>query len=168
MRERLPLALKVVTEPDGEDGVMISFQGSLTESSELDGLVVPSGKKLSFDLSGLKSINSIGIRQFMQLMDQIKDCPEIYFHRCTKPFVDQINLVHNFLPPHAKVKSFFVPYYDPQGDEEKQMLFIESIAYTRHEDQLSLRFPEVLNREGKAMELDVSKERYFHFLKFHG
>lgn len=142
----------------------VSLSG-LLESDEktLLDLQIPDDLELHLHLEKLRGINSLGVRAFVIWSSKLKN-PKILIHDAPKSFVDQINMVDGFLPPQARMRSFFVPYYSEATGEESQALFAIGINFYLYEDQWKFSFPEIHDSRGNLMSLDVQPERYFRFL----
>ncbi|MGE0633734.1 MAG: hypothetical protein AB7O96_15075 [Pseudobdellovibrionaceae bacterium] len=118
-------------------------------------------KKIDLDLSGIKSINSCGIREWILWMSTAKDA-SVVFNECPKIIVDQINMVQGFLPANGRVQSFQVPYYSEESDEEKNILF----TFGKEFDDTGVHPPANIQcSKGTPMEMDVLEARYFKFIK---
>lgn len=142
----------------------ISISGSLNEYvSALDGVEVNPEFDLNIDMKELSSINSLGVRNFYTWIHKIK-CPKIRFFYCPRTFVNQLNLIDNFLPKRAEIESFFVPYFSEKSGEEAKALFTKHLEYKKVNDEIILSVPTLYDSQGEKMDLDVSRDQYFRFL----
>ncbi|WP_295901134.1 hypothetical protein [uncultured Bdellovibrio sp.] len=143
----------------------ILLRGSLNEyASALDGVEVNPNFDLNIDLKDLKSINSLGIRNFHAWIHRIQ-CQRLRLFYCPRPFINQMNLVEGFLPDKAEIESFFVPYYSERTGEDAMVLYTKYLEYKKSDDgKVVLSFPEMQDSEGNKMELDIFKDQYFRFL----
>ncbi|MNJ93269.1 hypothetical protein D3C87_109480 [compost metagenome] len=142
----------------------IRLSGSLNEnSSALDGVEVNPVFDLHLDLRDLKSINSLGIRNFRNWIFQIR-CQRLKLFYCPRIFVNQLNLVDGFVPPKTEIESFFTPYYSEVTGEKTQLLFTKYLEYKYENGLWKLYVPKVEDSQGNEMELDVMREQYFRFL----
>lgn len=117
--------------------------------------------KIDFFLGELKGINSCGIREWINWIRTASQAT-IAYHECPKVIVNQINMVHDFLPPNAKVISFYVPYFNEETEEEKQVLFRDGKEFAQDG---SIPVPATIqNEKGAALALDVVEAKYFKFL----
>lgn len=82
------------------------------------------GSPLKFNLRGITSINSNGIRKFLAFV--VKDPNrEMEFHECTAEFVANVNIIPQILgqPPNARrIKSLFVPLTCESCDQSEDHL----------------------------------------------
>ena len=138
------------------------LSGRLDETFHLVADTIPSFGEVSFNLKEMTSVNSSGVRQWILLMRKMK-AAQIYLYECPKVIVDQANMVKDFIPPNAKIISFYVPYYNEKNGTEKSVLFKLNQEYTT-EKLLPLK--KVIDEKGDEMEIDVVESKYFKFIKF--
>lgn len=150
--------MQVDNQPDGS--LKVKFEGAIDEDVDFSQYSL-SGAKALINLSALKSINSCGIREWIKWFSQYPQM-QFEFEECPKIVVDQMNMVQGFLPATGKVSSFYVPYYNDDSGDEKNVLFI----FGNHFDaQGGLTYPVVKTDSGEDMEPDVVEQKYFKFLK---
>ncbi|MBX2986916.1 MAG: hypothetical protein KF802_03375 [Bdellovibrionaceae bacterium] len=142
------------------DRLNLILAGTIDEDIDFNQIPL-SGGQIDIQMSGIKSINSCGIREWIKWMGTAA-ASQITWHECPKVIVDQINMVEGFLPANAKVMSFFVPYYNDDAGSEKNVLF----RYGTEFKEGSLNPPaDVKDDDGNAMEMDVIEAKYFKFIK---
>lgn len=142
----------------------LSLRGSLNEySSALDGVEVNSSYDLNVNLKDLQGINSLGIRNFQNWVHAVR-CEKLRMFFCPRAFINQLNMVHSFLPEKAEIESFFVPYFSEVTSEDQNVLFIKDQNFKKVNGKVELTFPKVFDSKNNEMELDVFKEHYFRFL----
>jgi len=74
------------------------------------------------DVGGVERINSCGVRDWVNWLGGIESRPSrVVLVRCSPAIVAQINLVSNFAGG-SFVKSFYIPYFCSECDQEKVML----------------------------------------------
>jgi anti-anti-sigma regulatory factor len=149
----------------------IKFQGVLDEDASLpETLPETSTKEIHLDLSQLKALTSIGIRELMNWVKKIDSSGfRFRFANCPKSFVDQLNMVPDMFPSTAKVDSFFVPYYSEETKEEKIILYQRNLHFHKGSDEKIKIFHPDKDNSGKNLaeqkfEIDVIQEKYFKFL----
>jgi anti-anti-sigma regulatory factor len=143
----------------------IILKGSLNEySSALDGVEVNPNYDLILDLKDVKAINSLGTRNFRNWIHGVQ-CQRLRLFHCPRVFVNQMNLVEGFLPPKSEVESFFVPYYSEGTDEEMDVLFTKFLEYKQVNGSAKITFPDVRDKQGNKMIVDVIENQYFRFLE---
>ncbi len=153
---------KLDVKIDKSSGTLkIEMAGTIDEDVDFTQLNLGDVQAVALELSGVKSINSCGIREWLKWMGTNKDA-KIEFNQCPKVIVDQINMVDGFLPQNGKVSSFFVPYYNDDSGTEKNILFRFGTEYTEG----NITPPaEVKDDQGNAMEMDIIESKYFKFIK---
>lgn len=138
------------------------FSGSIDETliihfdlfSDTTGVV-------TLHLDEVVAINSTGIREWINLMNQLKSA-KIRLIKCPKVFIDQINMVKGFLPANAAVDSFYVPYFSEQSGSEKKILFERNNQFTDKEVKFENSIVDV---DGATFEIDVIPDKYFKFIR---
>ena len=152
--------LEIKTEKNG-DKLNLTLTGTIDEDIDFNQYPLTGSSEIDLHLEGVKSINSCGIREWIKWMGSA-DAQTIRWHKCTKPIVDQINMVDGFLPSTGKVMSFYVPYYNDEAGSEKNVLFTFGQDYTEGE----VKAPQsVKDEDGNEMEMDVIEAKYFKFIK---
>ncbi len=151
------------------DTLNLVFEGAIDEDTDFPPVDLNSVKKVVIDLNGIRAINSVGIREWLAWIRPVAQAATITLERCPKSMVLQFNMVDGFLPPKAKVSSFYVPYFCEKCDFEGSHLF------TMGKDVTNGPNGPVINFNAKAasscsdaacgIELDVSEAKYFQFLK---
>ena len=147
----------------GRENLVVRLSGKLNEGAELSMVSVPQAKSIEIDLSELTLINSMGIRDF-RIWAQGLQAEIMTLSFCPRFFIDQVNMVVDFLPKHAKIASFYVPYYSEETAEEKSVLFSRGQQFKSEGGQVKLDLPAVTDAAGNAMEIDTITDRYFAFL----
>src|SRR6185503_5763610 len=101
----------------------VKLGGVIDEDNELADLVdkIPSGTAV-IDLGEIERINSCGVRDWVNWLGKLEgNNTKVVLVECSPAIVAQINLVNNFTGSGV-VKSFYVPYFCPECDEEKVLL----------------------------------------------
>ncbi len=106
-----------------DDVTFVKLAGVIDEDNELTDLVDKIGAGTCvIDLGEVERINSCGVRDWVNWLGKIeKRDAEVVLVECSPAIVAQINLVNNFTG-NGVVKSFYVPYFCPECDEEKVLL----------------------------------------------
>ncbi len=147
---------------DKKSGIVnINMAGTIDEDADFTQMNLLEAQEIELELSGIKSINSCGIREWIKWMATNKNA-KIDFKQCPKVIVDQINMVDGFLPQNGKVSSFFVPYYNDDTGTEKNILFSLGKEFADG----SVNPPGgVKDDQGNTMEMDIIESKYFKFIK---
>src|SRR5688572_33237403 len=106
-----------------DDVTFVKLAGVIDEDNELTDLTdkIPAGTCV-IDLGEVERINSCGVRDWVNWLSRIeKGRTDVILVECSPAIVAQINLVNNFTGTGV-VKSFYVPYFCPECDEEKVLL----------------------------------------------
>jgi anti-anti-sigma regulatory factor len=106
-----------------DDVTFVKVSGVIDEDNELTDLVdkIPGGTSV-IDLGEVERINSCGVRDWVNWLGKIEaNKTDVILVECSPAIVAQINLVNNFTG-NGVVKSFYVPYFCPECDEEKVLL----------------------------------------------
>ena len=127
------MALKInrVDLPEGPHGktVKLEFSGALANDEiTLSHFNFDTDTEVQLILNNLTSVNSLGVRSFVGWHKQLS-YRNIIIVDAPKCFIDQANVVDSFLPERTKIKSFFVPYYSEQTEEETNILFEVGINF---------------------------------------
>jgi hypothetical protein len=144
-------------------GPKLSLQlgGIIDEDADFTPLALNGAQEIQIDMDGIKSINSCGIREWIKWIGAGSSAKVVY-SKCPKVIVDQMNMVDGFLPPYAKVESFYVPYYNEDSGSEKNILFRYGVEYKEGQVQPP---SDVKDEGGNAMEMDIIESKYFKFIK---
>lgn len=106
-----------------DDVTFVKLSGVIDEDNELTDLTdkIPAGTAI-IDLGEVERINSCGVRDWVNWLSKIEgNSTNVVMVECSPAIVAQINLVNNFTGTGV-VKSFYVPYFCPECDEEKVLL----------------------------------------------
>lgn len=106
-----------------DDVTFVKLSGVIDEDNELTDLTdkIPAGTAV-IDLGEVERINSCGVRDWVNWLGKIEtQNTDVVLVECSPAIVAQINLVNNFTGAGV-VKSFYVPYFCPECDEEKVLL----------------------------------------------
>lgn len=146
----------------GADGFIVKLIGSIDEDSQFSTVSLAGHKKILLDLDQIKSINSVGIREWIKWTKSADAGAQFIFQKCPKVIVDQMNLVSGFLPDNGKVESFFVPYFNEDSGFEKMVLFTDGKEFNGGQ----VTPPSSVKGDGgEDLEMDVIEAKYFKFLQ---
>ena len=144
-----------------DDVSYVKLTGVIDEDNELPGLVekIPAGTAV-IDLAEIERINSCGVRDWVNWLGRLEgQRTRIVLVSCSPAIVAQINLVNNFTGA-GTVKSFFVPYFCPECDQEKLLLAeTTEMGPAPHEPPIC-RCDEC----DRVMDFDDLADSYFAFL----
>ena len=145
----------------GNGFTYLKLKGILDEDNLLANLLSQiQGRLLLIDMAEIDRINSCGVRDWVNWLNQIQALGvAVILLRCSPSVVSQANMVTNFAAD-AFIHSFFAPYVHPDtGDEQNVLLFTEDIR-----QNLPIRAPKIFNENGEELEFDEFEESYFAFV----
>lgn len=155
-----------------ESESQISIQGSIDENMDFSSLKIGEAKNLILDLREVRSLNSMGLRNWVHWVKSFRGRKQLFLRHCPRVVVDQMNILQGFLPIGAVVESIFVPYYCESCDKEENVLaqrgrdYMEGSVDAREGQNLSPT--KICPHCGKTSEMDVIPAKYFGFLKYRG
>jgi anti-anti-sigma regulatory factor len=139
----------------------VKLGGVIDEDNELNDLVdkIPAGTAV-IDLGEIERINSCGVRDWVNWLTKLEsNGTRSVLVECSPAIVAQINLVNNFTG-NGVVKSFYVPYFCPECDEEKVLLVEASDMGPPPHEPPTCRCDEC----DLVMDFDDMPDSYFAFL----
>jgi anti-anti-sigma regulatory factor len=139
----------------------VKLGGVIDEDNELGELVekIPTGTAV-IDLGEIERINSCGVRDWVNWLTKLEgNGTRSVLVECSPAIVAQINLVNNFTGSGV-VKSFYVPYFCPECDEEKVLLVEASDMGPPPHEPPTCRCDEC----DLVMDFDDMPDSYFAFL----
>jgi len=139
----------------------VKLGGVIDEDNELSELVekIPNGTAV-IDLGEIERINSCGVRDWVNWLSKLETGgTRSVLVECSPAIVAQINLVNNFTGSGV-VKSFYVPYFCPECDEEKVLLVETSDMGPPPHEPPTCRCDEC----DLVMDFDDMPDSYFAFL----
>ncbi|MES2614957.1 MAG: hypothetical protein V4591_06050 [Bdellovibrionota bacterium] len=144
------------------EGRVVSLMGLINEDSELTFQHIFSEikdeKKIIFNFSQAKSINSLGVRAWVSFLRRLEENKEIVFAECTGDVIMQINMIPSFLGK-GKVESFFVNYIcEICSKEEKKLILTKDVP------PKSVPLPPICGAEDCGIQTEELEEEYFVFL----
>lgn len=147
----------------------LALEGSIDEDAEFPVVDTNTVKSVIIDLNGIRAINSVGIREWLAWIRPLSQGVAITLERCPKAMVLQFNMVDGFLPPKAKVSSFYVPYFCEKCDFEGSHLFTMGKHVTNGPNGPVISFnakaASNCSQADCGIEIDVSEAKYFQFIK---
>lgn len=145
----------------GNGYTYLKLKGILDEDNLLANLLSQiQGRLLLIDMAEIERINSCGVRDWVNWLNQIQALGiAVILLRCSPSVVSQANMVTNFAAD-SFIHSFYAPYVHPDtGDEQSVLLFTEEIR-----QNLPVRAPKIFNEQGEELEFDEFEESYFAFI----
>lgn len=147
-----------IHEEDKNGVHQMILKGSIDEDTNLSALTNGTGP-IHLNLSGVKSINSLGIRSWVNFWKTVSN-REVFYWECPPLIVRQMNMIPSF-SGQARVQSVLVPYICDQCESEELKL-IECGRPDWNLSAVNESFPCTQCVQGE-MELDGSVNQYFSF-----
>ena len=143
--------------PRAGDETLVMLYGEITEATSFSDLLALRGTA-ALDLAGVRRINSFGVRELVDFLDQLGSRCLIAAERCSPAVVSQLNMLPELMR-HISVRSVLVPMECTRCFHERDVL-LDLPPGTRHPD-----VPRTMCDECDAeMALADLPERYFAFL----
>lgn len=142
------------------DRVLVELRGELTERFELESVRPRLRDQVVLDLAGITRINSPGIRQWINFLEEAEARAEaVALQRCSVAFTRQLSLVGN-AGGGAAIVSVMAPYFcDLCRAEDSRLVDVSSGEIPDVDAEIPC--PEC----GEPMEFDDFPDVYFSFLK---
>lgn len=147
-----------IEQVDTEGKKLVKLKGTIDEDSNFAQLA-KFGSPLRLDFSEVTSINSCGIRSWVNFLKEMES-KEVVYVACPPLIVRQMNMVPSFVGK-AKVDSVYVPFVCDLCEAEKTLL-------TTPIDFKSGKLPGTVKCEScqkGEMEFDGQPKQYFAFSK---
>ena len=142
------------------DHTVVTFEGSIDEDTQYGSILKTQGA-LVFRLMGVKNINSLGIRNWVNFMREL-GTRSVIFAECPPVLVRQMNMIPSFRG-NAKVQSVLAPLVCDACEVEKMEL-VTSDHFADGSDRWSA--PQACSQcQKKEMVFDGNPKQYFAFAK---
>lgn len=139
----------------------IFFNGSFDEDLEIEKILSEIKPSMIFNLKGVRKITSFGVKLWIDLLKKIPDSYTISFEECSIPFIDQTNMISNFVQK-GNIKSYYAPFICEDDHEFEQKLVISDVGFKDEE----YTFPDIKCPIcGEKCELDEFADDYLSFLE---
>ncbi|GEM_PF-483487 len=145
----------------GNGYTYLKLKGILDEDNLLNNLLSQiQGRLLLIDMAEMERINSCGVRDWVNWLNQIQALGiAVILLKCSPVIVSQANMVANFASD-AFIHSFYAPYIHPDtGEEQNVLLFTEEIRQNQ-----PIKAPKIFNENGDELEFDEFEESFFAFI----
>lgn len=143
---------------DDTERARIVMKGDITEAVNLEELLPNVVGRISFDMSQVRYMNSLGVRTWVEFLERA-NAQGYEFHACSISFVLQASTVKGVLG-RGTVVSFFAPYACASCEHQEERLLQSATVLAAGHKAPTFACPEC----NGAMELDDVPERYFSFL----
>jgi CheY-like chemotaxis protein len=109
------------------DRTQALIHGDITESAEFDELAAELSGTVEFDLSGVRYLNSAGVRHWVMFLEKLTKVKAYRFVRCSVAFVAQATMVSRLIGS-GHVESFWAPYICESCEHSEQRLLPASTS----------------------------------------
>ena len=163
-----PQKLEIRTDGQNTEHLVLQFVGAIDELADFPKFPMEGFKSIVLDLTQVKSLNSIGIRNWVIWRKSIPSRVQITFRMVPKPVIDQMNILDGFLPFNSLFESFQVPFYCDSCDLTTTHVFLKGKDFEPSTPDFQ---GEVRTRShacpecGADTQPDVLESVYFSFLK---
>ena len=152
------------TNIEKKDGIdVINFDGDINEDAEvsLNELKSQLGPSCVFNLKKITSVNSCGVRAWINFIRDVDENRSIQLEQCTPEIVSQINMIPNF-KGKSKIQSVYSSYMCENCDTQKLVLFEEgkNLPITSEDEIPPVKCP---NCE-EDMEMEELESEFFGWL----
>ena len=138
--------------------VRLVFSGSLNEQATLEDFDFATAESILIDLKDIQAINSVGVRTWLGFARKLPKDKKVIFQNLPKVWVDQCNMIKNFIPENLQIESLEIPYFCETCEKTTKVNTaasqIEKVSPVM--DCASCK---------KSAILDILPEQYFKFLK---
>ena len=149
----------ITSTPSGD---ILTLAGDIDDTAALGQYVPNLRNHVTIDLGGVTFINSVGVREWITLLDMLAQRgTRVMLRNVSEPMVRQLTMVME-ARGDAGIESFFAPYTCPKCGDERALL----IDVAQHQATLIAQRPPALPCAvcGTPSELDEFPKRYFSFL----
>ncbi len=144
---------------ESSDQFLLEVSGPIDAGSRFP--AIETSKKLVIKFSNVTLMNSYGIKVWCKWALEHARLQEIVLEECPFVFAKNFSSIRGFLGPNMKVRSFYVPFYNDESHETKNVLMKENSDFT---SDGFFKVPKVVDSKGSEMEIDVDQRSYFQFL----
>ncbi len=159
MSETITFSNLVITIEKTPQEVCYTFVGEVDENFRHDQVPRVKDCQIRLILKDINQFNSVGIREWIHFISDMKKRGILIFQECSVAIIDQINMIPDSLG-NGKVESFFAPYYCECGKETNKLIITKD-----HINELKrLVAPKFTCECGQTLEFDALEESYFQFV----
>lgn len=147
----------------GDSWTAVRLTGVIDEHNGLRQLTERLDHRLLLvDLSGVRRINSVGVRDWVTWLSDLRkrDVRTVFFD-CPPGIMDQVNLVRNFAAG-CTIETFYAPYYCDVCDKEENYC-LDTFDLMSKAERRAPTFH--CDRSDCGMALDDVEENYFAFME---
>jgi hypothetical protein len=145
------------------DQDLIRFLGHINEDAEvvLAELLSQISREAIFNFKGIESINSCGVRAWINFLREAEKKALFSFEECTADIVSQINMIPNFRSK-SKIHSVYAAYVCEACGDRHSVLFSEGVNLPRslNDSIEKISCPKC----SETMEMEELEEEFFSWI----
>jgi len=160
----------VLLSIDGSRG-KLSFHGAMNEDMDLKWVGSELASKrsklshLGVDVSGVQLMNSVGVREWLLLIEKLQADFELAFMKLNEIFIEQANFIPSVLGYADNAIGELELVYACPSCDNRQSLYVAAESLIRDRDAGSFNTPkQECSRCQEVMEFDAVESDYFAFL----
>ena len=141
----------------------LNYVGPINEDTEVHmaPLVQSLGPKVIINFKKVESVNSCGVRAWINFLRDAEKGREIIFEECTPEVVSQINMIPNF-KGSARIKSVYASFACDHCDRHEWFLFEEGRNFPQNPGD-GVAAPKC-SKCGSTMEMEELEDEFFAWL----
>ncbi|MFV8257764.1 hypothetical protein ACNQKP_08155 [Bdellovibrio bacteriovorus] len=149
--------------------IEVALEGPISEKTSLFELNIQNYKEIKLNMAKVTFINSIGVKNWIMWTCRVPTDARLSLEECPFVIVNQVNIVHGFLPKNARVTSFNAPFLCEDCSHEHVIKLSENVHYKYASDHeasaLNLPSGSKCSKCSAELEPDFIVEKTFGFLK---
>ena len=157
------MSLEITVKNDSTDESDVTIAGRIDENCEqaLSSLFSLKGKKVSLDLQGVESVNSLGFRHWINFMNGITADHKVHILHCSAELICQASVVARFFVG-ATIESFYGAFTCEHCKHEGNILFETKDGRETIQNRIeNARCPAC----SEEWDLDEDTESFLEFMK---
>lgn len=150
------------------DAIEVFLEGPISEKTEIFDIKIQNFKDIKLNMAKVTFINSIGVKNWISWTMKMATGAKLTLEECPYVIVNQVNIVHGFVPKSTVITSFFAPFLCDECSHEQVLKLEHGVHYKYAQHQLphEVNLPEVICAKcGAVMEPDFMVDKTFGFLK---
>ncbi|MFK7872117.1 MAG: hypothetical protein AB8C84_02955 [Oligoflexales bacterium] len=159
------MQLSFLFENESPEVGKVILSGDINEDSEMAlGQLKEQlpAKSCTFNFKSVSSINSCGVRAWINFLREAESGRSVTFEECTPEVVSQINMIPNF-KGQAKIHSVYAGYFCDSCENHSLQLFQDG---TNLPKDMNIDLPDVpCSNCGEVMEMEELEEEFFGWLE---
>lgn len=150
-----------------DDTIEFYLEGAIGEGASVFQHDIRGVKQILMDMEKVTYINSVGVKAWIQWTGRIPPDCQFSLRRLPLVMINQASTVVGFMPPQARIESFFAPFVCPKCNTETTVLLSKGKEYDYAEggSEKKINIPEVpCPKCNTIMESDFTPAKTFTFL----